>query len=165
MEPIDYFPAGKKDEISTKGFLFIGIIATVLGIYFHLMYGNSALDIQLHDTYIVTSFDQIFYNIAMYAFSCFGIYQIFTKIFKVHLSKISGQIHLGIYLCFLVVLAVFIYHVYMTRHAMLIDNINAYTANQSVYYLILPFLVILFVILQLFFIFNLIFGMYKKMIR
>jgi len=89
---IKYF---KKYISFTPDVLFaIGLFSYLILIFaLQIFYGNSALDIHLHDTYFVMSYSYLFF-FATIAFAIFAAtYYWFDKIFKTQMNFTLGYIH------------------------------------------------------------------------
>ncbi len=148
------------DVLFTIGLFSYLILFFVLQIF----YGNSALDIHLHDTYFVTSNSYSLFFIAV-AFAIFAAtYYWFDKIFRQQMNFTSGYIHFWISFLaasFFLLPIQYVqlagmprrYYDYRDSH-----NVNAFS-NQNTFVSILTFLV---VVAQLLFFFNFCYSIFRK---
>lgn len=148
------------DLLFTTGLFSYLILIFLLQIF----YGNSALDIHVHDTYFVMPYSYPFF-FAVIAFSIFAaIYYWFDKIFKRQMNYTLGYIHFWISflgVSFLLLPMLFVQLAGMPRryykysHSASFDAFN----NQSI---LISTLTILLVGGQLLFIFNFCYSIFRK---
>lgn len=128
------------------------ILIFVLQIY----YGNSAMDIHLHDTYFIVSYTYPHFFVAI-GFAIFAaVYQWFSKLFAVEMNITLGYIHSWItFLCASILLLPMPYFqlTNMTRRYYDYSSPQVYNAlhGQSIFILIAA---LLLAIAQLLFVFN-----------
>lgn len=136
------------------------ILLFVLQIY----YGNSAMDIHLHDTYYIVSYSYLLFFVAI-GFAIFAAtYHWFSKLFKEELNNTLGYIHFWItFLCisFLLLPIPYFQLTNMPRRYYDYSSPQVYNAlhGQSIFILILTSLL---AIAQLLFLFNFCNSIFKK---
>ena len=70
----------------------LGLLGFVTG----LVFGNSSLDIHLHDTYVVLAHFHIVAAVALLFLACAGVYYVFPILFKRRMNRNAGLVHFWI---------------------------------------------------------------------
>lgn len=136
----------------------------ILFFVLQIFYGNSALDIHLHDTYFVTSNSYVLFFIAV-AFAIFAAtYYCFDKIFRKQMNFTLGYIHFWV--SFLAASFFLLPMQYVQLAGMprrYYDYSNSYNthtfSNQNTF---VSVLILLVVVAQLLFVFNFCYSIFRK---
>lgn len=156
----------KKYISFTPDVLFVSALCSYLILIFvlQILYGNSALDVHLHDTYIVMPNSYPLFFVAL-AFAVFAaIYYWFDKIFKRQMNYTIGYIHFWVsFLCISFIVLPIQYAGLAGMPRLYYDysdspNFNAFS-NQITFVSVLTFLSI---IAQLLFVFNFCYSILRK---
>ena len=156
----------KKYISFTSDVLFaIGLFSYLILIcLLQIFYGNSALDIHLHDTYFVMSYSYPLFFVAL-VFAIFAAtYYWFDKIFKRQMNYTLGYIHFWVSFLgtsFLLLPMQYVQLVGMPRRYYDYSDWNSFNAfnNQNTF---ISIVTLLLVIAQLLFVFNLCYSIFKK---
>ena len=148
------------DVLFAIGLFSYLILICVLQIF----YGNTALDIHLHDTYFVMSYSYPLFFVAL-AFAIFvATYYWFDKIFKRQMNYTLGYIHFWVSFLgssFLLLPMQYIQLVGMPRRYYDYSDSNSFNAfnNQNTF---ISIVTLLLVIAQLLFVFNFCYSIFRK---
>lgn len=156
----------KKQIIFTPALLFTtGLLSYMtLILLLKIFYGNSALDIHLHDTYFVMPHSYPLFFVVL-AFSFFAaIYYWFDKVFKKRMNDTLGHIHFWISFLstsFLLLPMLYIPLAGMPRRYYNYSDSRSFDAfdNQSI---LVSILTILLAAAQLLFVFNFCYSIIRK---
>jgi len=142
-------------EMNTKAtvklFTYAFLVFLVFSLLTAFFYSNAAIDLQLHDTYILP--------LGLFAF----LYFLLPKLIRKPLNSTLGKIHFWLTVASLLILATFCYY-HDTGIPRRYYSFNSFDANIDFdsFNKVTLVSLILFLIAQLFFLFNLIYSIFKS---